>query len=302
MMKNTINNRKRTMTATMFLLPALALYLCFVIWPIIYTTFLSFTNWDGISATKNINGFKNYDFLFGKADFLLTLKNSLKLTGWSIVLQISIGLTIAYLLFRTKNKIFKFYRAIYFLPVVIASTAIGTMFKILLNNDIGVFSSILEFFGLGALSRPWLSDTSTVIYTVIFVQVWQYIGTYIIIFLAAMQSIDSAIFESAVIDGANSLQQFTRITVPLISSNIKVALVLCFTGSMKSFDIPFVMTSGGPGYSSSYLANYMYKTVFSSNKFGRGSAVAIVILLISLSFTLLFNYVTREREVKGGKI
>lgn len=297
-----LQRRKLLATAALFLLPALILYLAFVIWPIFYTTYLSFTSWDGMSATKKLVGLKNYSYLFGKSDFLLTLQNSLKVTVLSIIFQISIGLGISYLLFRTKSIAFKFYRAIYFLPVVIASTAIGTMFKIFMNNDIGVFNAIISLFGLGAYSRPWLSDAGSVIYTVIFVQIWQHIGTYVIIYLAAMQSIDNEIYESALIDGANCIQQFTKITLPLILPTIKVTLILCFTGSMKSFDIPFVMTAGGPGYSSSYLANYMYKAVFSSSKFGRGSAVALIILLISLTFTLLFNYITRDREaLKGGK-
>lgn len=297
---HSVLQRKARTTGALFLLPALLLYLTFVIWPIFYTAFLSITGWDGISAVKKGVGFKNYVYLFGKDDFLQCLQNSIRVTVLSMIFQISIGLAIAYLLFRTKAFVFKIYRATYFLPVVIASTAIGTMFKIIMNNDIGVFNAIISLLGLGQYSRPWLSDSSTVVYTVIFVQIWQYIGTYIIIYLAAMQSIDGEVFESALIDGANSVQQLTHITLPLIRDNIMVTLVLCFTGSMKSFDIPFVMTAGGPGYASSYLANYMYKTVFSSSKFGRGSAVAIVILMISLTFTVLFNYATKERAVRRG--
>lgn len=124
----------------------------------------------------------------------------------------------------------------------------------------------------------------------------------VIIFLAAMQSIDASIFESTLIDGANAFQQFTLITCPLVKATIFTSLVLCFTGSMKSFDIPFIMTAGGPGTASSYLGNYMYKAVFSSGKFGRGSAVAVVIMMVSFAFTLIFNTITRERSSKGGAL
>ena len=148
--------------------------------------------------------------------------------------------------------------------------------------------------------KPWLSDSGTVIYTVIFVQIWQYIGTYVIIFLAAYQSIDDEVFESARMDGANCIQQFFLITCPLVKDIICVALVLCFTGSMKSFDIPFIMTAGGPGYDSSYLGNYMYKAVFSGKKFGRGAAVTVTILVISFTFTIIFNRLTRERTDEYG--
>ena len=302
-MATRISRAKRQIlgTAVLFLLPALLLYLVLVIWPILYSTYLSFTNWDGVGAYKMV-GLRNYIYLSGNRDFLNSAKNTMVVTVLSMLLQVPIGLTIAYLLFRTRNRIYKVYRAVYFLPVVIASTAIGTMFKIIMNNDIGVFNAFVRMIGLGNHIRPWLSDKSAVLYVVVFVQIWQFIGTYVIIFLAAMQSIDASIFESALIDGANAFQQFTLITCPLVKATIFTSLVLCFTGSMKSFDIPFIMTAGGPGTASSYLGNYMYKAVFSSGKFGRGSAVAVVIMMVSFAFTLIFNAITRERSPKGGAL
>jgi len=292
-MKSLLRNKQKLYVSVLFLFPIVLLYSVLVIYPVFYTGYLSLTNWNGI-AKKEFAGFANFIHLFNNSDFLLTLNNTLMVTGLSLIFQISIGLVLSYMLFRTKLG-FKAYRAIYFVPVVIAPTAIGTMFRIILNNDVGVFKTILGVIGLGALSRPWLSDVGVVLYVVITVQIWQYIGLYIIIFLASLQSIDEQIFESALMDGANTVQTFFRIAIPQMRTIIAVAIVLCFTGSMKSFDLPFIMTTGGPGYRSSYLGNFMYRLVFERSNFGQGSAVTMVILAISLTFTLLFNRFARER-------
>lgn len=275
----------------MFVTPALILYSVFVIFAIVYSTVLGFTDWDGIGVKKFV-GFDNYTKLFTNEDFLLTLVNTLKVAILSILFQVSMGLVLAWLLFRTRSRIYKLYRAAYFLPVVIASTAIATMFRIILNNDIGVFSSLMEAVGLGGFVRPWLSDERVVLYVVIIVQIWQYIGTYVIIFLAALQSVDESILDSASLDCRNSFQLFWHVVLPVIRPTLITTIVLCFTGSMKSFDIPYIMTAGGPGYASSYLGNYMYALIFSRRKFGRGSAVSSIIMIISLVFTVVFNKFT----------
>lgn len=299
MLQRMKKKKKLLLISAAFIAPALILYAALVIYPIFFSGYLSFTSWKGLGEIKWC-GLDNYLYLFKDDDYLLSLRNTLMVTGLSMLIQVPMGLILAYLLFRTKSRIFKVYRAVYFLPVVIASTAIATMFRIILNNDVGVFNRILESVGLGKVVKPWLSDSGVVIFTVIFVQIWQYIGTYVIIFLAAYQSIDDEIFESARMDGANCVQQFFLITCPLVKDIICVAVVLCFTGSMKSFDIPFIMTAGGPGYASSYLGNYMYKEVFSSSKFGRGAAVTVTILVISFAFTLIFNHFTKERKDEYG--
>ena len=293
----TKNERSKFGIVALFLAPSLLLYTTLIIYPIFYSAFLSLTDWPGVEP-KDWVGHRNFEFLFQDSDFLTSFGNSLRVTLLSIFFQVPVGLTIAFLLFRTKSAIYKAYRGIYFLPVVITSTAIATMFRLIMNNDIGVFSSILEVIGMGRFIRPWLADTSVVLYTVIFVQIWQFIGTYVIIFLAAFQSIDPEIFESAVIDGTNSLQQFLLIACPLVSDVLKFSVVLCFTGSMKSFDISYVMTAGGPGYASSYLGNYLFNSTFggTGSRFGRGSAVAMVIIVVSAVFTVIFKKLSREKD------
>ena len=161
------------------------------------------------------------------------------------------------------------------------------MFLILFNGNLGPLNTFLRNVGLP--TRDWLSDPKTVLYAVMFPMIWQYIGHYVIIFLAGIQSIPEDILDSARIDGANSSTIFFRIIIPMLRNLIGVCIVLCFTGSVKAFDQAYVMTGGGPGVKSSYLAVRMYERAFTNNKLGEGTAIAITMLVFSLVFTLVFN-------------
>ena len=270
-----------------FLAPSLALYTCLIIAPILLAVFYSLTKWNGIGAPTFI-GLNNFTRLFASDEYWVCFKNTLTCIGWSLLIQISLGLVLAYLLYTTKIG-YRFFRSVFFLPAVISPAAIGTMFLIFFNGELGPLNSFLTSIGLSKLAMNWLSDSRTVLYAVMFPMIWQYIGHYILIFLAGIQAIPEEIFESAKIDGANSFQIFFHMVVPMVLDLIGTCIVLCFTGSVKAFDQAYVMTAGGPGVRSSYLAIEMYKTAFTENKLGLGIAIAITMLVLSLVFTLLFN-------------
>lgn len=283
--------KKITKTSTIFFLgPSVVMYSLLVIIPVIFTSYYSFTDWSGIGPQTFI-GFQNFIEMFREPDFLTTFKNTLIVTVISIAFQIPIGLILSYLLYRGIRG-FKYFRAIYFLPVVIAPMAIGLMFTLFLNNETGVLNDLLGMIGLGRFQTAWLSNPDVVLYSVISPQVWQYIGLYVIIFLAAMQTIPEEIIESARIDGASTVIIFYRIVCPMISDVIKIAIILCFTGSLKSFDYPWIMTSGGPGVQSAYLGVYMFRAAFINFSFGKGSATNLIILITALVFTMVFQKVT----------
>ncbi|MDD2970648.1 MAG: sugar ABC transporter permease [Lachnospiraceae bacterium] len=219
--------------------------------------------------------------------------NTLKLVGLSAVIQIPVGLLVAYLLY-CKVKGMKIFRTIFFLPVVIAPVAIGLMFSLFYNSEIGLFNKILAAIGLGALQNNWLSNVKTLLYAVMAPQIWQYIGLYITIFLGALQSVPEEIIEGAEIDGANKLQILHRIIIPEIRNFIVISLILSVTGSLKSFDHSWIMTKGGPGVRSAYLGVYMYKTSFVNSDFGKGSTITVTIVLLSLLFTILLNIINNK--------
>ncbi len=271
----------------LFITPTFLLYFTFVILPIIFSIYYAMTKWDGVGIPKFV-GLYNFRSLIENPDYWLTFTNSLQVIIFSLIIQIPLGLVFAYLVYGI-IKGFKFFRVVFFLPVVIAPSAIGVMFLLFFNGELGPLNKFLSDVGLEALAQDWLSNAKTVLYAVMFPMIWQYIGFYFVIFLAALQSIPEEIFESAKIDGASSTNVFFHLVVPILRDIIQVCIVLCVTGSLKAFDHPYTMTWGGPGVRSSYLAVYMFRTAFTENLLGRGTAIAITILIFAFLFTYLFN-------------
>lgn len=276
-----------------FIAPSFILYVIFIIIPIGASFYIAMTKWDGVSAPK-FRGLYNFKYLMQDPQYWITVSNTLQVVFFSLLLQIPLGLLFAYIIMRTV-KGYKFFRSVYFLPVVIAPAAISLMFLLMLNGELGPINKFFVMIGLPSLQRNWLSDGKLVLYSVMFPMIWQYIGFYIIIFLAAFQSVPADISESATIDGASSLYIFIKIYVPLIWDVVKTCMILCITGSLKAFDHAYIMTWGGPGVRSSYLAVYMYRTAFTENLLGEGTAIAITILIFAFALTYLFNkFLSRE--------
>jgi len=279
--------------SNIFLAPALLIYSVLTIIPVALTTWYSFTDWNGIGK-QTFNMFMNYKDLVSDSNYWTSVKNTIILMVLALIIQIPFGLLFAYIVSRIKAG-YKFFRSVYFLPVVVASAATATMFVLFFNSDIGPFNKMLDFIGLGAIKQNWLSDPNLVIYFVALPQVWQYIGIHFIIYLAAIQSIPEDIIESALIDGATGFRIFTRIVIPMLWGVIQVTVILCITGCLKAFDFSWIMTWGGPGYSSTYIAVDMFRTVFKEAGFGYGSSMAVSILIYSLILTVMFRkFVARE--------
>ncbi len=283
-MKNYIN--KLTLPV-LFLAPVFLIYTIFLFLPMLQTSYYSLTQWNGVSE-KVFIGLGNYKELMKNNDYWITFFNTLKLTVVSLIVQISFGLLLAYLLY-TKTRGMKIFRTVFFLPVVIAPVAIGLMFSLFYNSEIGIFNKILSAAGLDMLQTNWLSNPKTLLYAVMAPQVWQYIGLYVTIFLGALQSIPEDLIESAQIDGAGEVKTFFHVVLPQLSVFLNICMILCVTGSLKAFDHSYIMTNGGPGVRSAYLGVFMYKTAFGNSDFGMGSAITITIILVSLSITLIFN-------------
>lgn len=278
----------------LFLTPVLLIYTAFAFVPMLLSLYYSVTQWNGVSE-KVFIGLQNYKALFGDKDFWVVFMNTMKLVVITLVVQIPVGLLLAYLLY-SKTKGMKVFRTIYFLPVVIAPVAIGLMFTLFYNSEIGIFNHILKIIGLESLQKNWLSDTNTLLYAVMAPQVWQYIGLYVTIFLGALQSIPKELTESAQIDGANKINTFLHVILPEIRGFTSICVLLCVTGSLKSFDHSWIMTGGGPGVRSAYLGVLMYKTAFANSNFGMGSAITMIIITVSLMITQVFNKLTKTNS------
>lgn len=285
--------RNLAISAT-FLAPAFILFSVFVFAPIFMTFSYSLTDWDGV-ADKVLMGFQNYGTMFTDPRYLKSLTNTLTLVVLSILIEVPAGLVLAFLLSRVRFG-YKFFRSVYFGPVVISSAIVAVMFSVLFNDDVGAINYILRAIGLGAIAPRWLSDKTMALYSVCIPQIWQSIGITFILFLAGMQSIPDEILESARIDGASSTQVFFRIVIPLIAEVIQMVIILAVTGALKSFDFSWIMTWGGPDVASSFLAVYMYRLTFREFSFGYGSTLAFSILVYSFLFSVVFKRIASRNS------
>ncbi|MBB6673097.1 carbohydrate ABC transporter permease [Cohnella nanjingensis] len=262
------------------LLPALLLFLFFVIVPIFWSAYYGFFDWKGIGSAKFI-GFGNYAEVIHDPVFWRSFKNNMLIVAASVFGQVPIALVLALLLLRNA-WIHKFIRTSVFMPMVLSSVVVGIIWGYIYHPEIGILNFLLDRLGLASWKRQWLSDPSVSMYSLMVPIIWNYIGPYLILFLAALQNIPSEMDDAAKIDGAQGSRKLFSITLPLIWDTIKVAVVLCISGSLKAFDLIYIMTGGGPAHSTELLASYMYNNTFSIYRFGYGSAVSTTIILISL--------------------
>ncbi|MDQ1913699.1 sugar ABC transporter permease [Paenibacillus sp. GD4] len=265
---------------TLGLLPALLLYLVFVIVPVFWSAYYGLFDWKGIGAAKFI-GFGNYLEVLQDPIFWLSFKNNMLVVAASVFGQVPIALLLA--LFLLKNTWFhRFIRSAVFMPMVLSSVVVGIIWGYIYHPEIGILNFLLERLGLGSWKQQWLSDSRISMYALMVPIIWNYIGPYLIMFIAALQNISSEIEDAAKIDGAENARKLFSVTLPMIWDTIKVAVVLCISGSLKAFDLIYIMTGGGPAHSTELLASYMYNNTFSIYRFGYGSAVSTTIILLSL--------------------
>lgn len=276
------------------LLPALILFLIFVIVPIFWSAYYGFFEWKGLGSAKFI-GFGNYNEIIHDRIFWNALLNNLLLVTSAIVGQIPVALLLALVLRR--NTLFsKFIRSAVFMPMVLSTVVVGLIWGYIYHPQFGLANFVLEAVGLESWTRAWLSEPHINMLAITVPINWSNIGPYMVIYIAALQNIPSEIGDAAAIDGAKGWRKLISVTLPMIWSTVVVTLVLCISGSLKAFDHVIVMTNGGPAHSTELLATYMYNNTFHVYRYGYGSAVSTVIMLVS-AILIAVNYaVTRRRN------
>ncbi len=287
-----------------FIIAALAipvlLLVCFVVVPAIDLIRMSFTNWDGLSKTSDFIWLDNYISMLKNPDLWQSLKNN-AVYFFVHLLTIPVELAFAVLL-TSKLRAAKFYKTMVFLPYIINGVAISYAFSYFFSPINGAFDSILEALKLTMLSgHGWLSDEKIVNFTLAFVSLWRFSGYHIILFMAALQSVNQDIIEAARIDGATSWQLFRYIQTPAIMLMVDFVLFDNIRGAMQVFDIPFVMTQGGPGYASSTFTLYTIKTAFTFSNFGLAATMAVAIMLMIILIYIVQNKIIHGLILKEGK-
>ncbi len=272
--------RETNKVAAVFLAPVMLILVLYVFYPIVNTFQTSLYEWNGISADKIFIGISNWSKLIKDGNFWFAFSNNIKIMILSICIQIPLGLAMATFLdfAGKKTNVFK---VIWFIPMLVSSVAIGFLFTYALATKGGMISSISNFFG--GPNIDLLGNPSTALYTIIAIIAWQFTPFYMVYCMAAYTNISPEVFEAARIDGATRGQYFWKIALPLLTPSLKSAAILSMVGSLKYFDLIYVMTNGGPGRSTELMATYMYKLSFSEFNMGYGSAVAAgMFLLISV--------------------
>jgi len=284
----------------LFLLPAFILFLLFVIFPIFQSVYYSLFNWKGLGPAVDYVGLENFKRILSDRVFLIALRNGLLIVLLSLVLQLPFSLALAVLVGNNlRGRVF--FRTIFFLPYVLSEVITAIMWLFLYNPDPerGFINAILVLFP-GAEAQPWLGNPDSVLAAVFLALTWKYFGFHMLLYLTGLQNIPGEIQEAARIDGANSLQGFFYITLPLLYSTIRTSVYLSVLGSLQQFILVWIMTKGGPVNASETLATYMYRFGFVRFQLGYGSAVAIYMFLLCLFFSLVYQRLTRQPDYLTG--
>lgn len=267
-----------------FLLPALAIYIAFMTYPLIDSFVISLHKWDGLSSDWTFIGFKNYIRFFKDPVSLSALKNNLIWIVFILAVPISLGLTLASILNRkiTGRTIF---RSIFYSPAVFPLVSVGIIWVWIYNPMFGALNEFLRIIRLSSLTHGWLAERQTALYCVIITAIWQSTGFSMILFLAGLQGIPKELYEAAQLDGAGSFKCFRYITIPLLQEMFIIVASLLIATSLKIFDLVYIMTWGGPARSTQVLATWMYFNTFLYHSAGYGSAIAFVMACIVLLIT-----------------
>jgi raffinose/stachyose/melibiose transport system permease protein len=283
-----------------FIFPAFVFYSVFLAIPIVGTVIISLFEWTGISFnTIKWVGFDNYAALTRDDVFWQAIKHNVYFIAGGMTSIVVVGLFLAVLLEQNLPGS-SFFRGIFFVPTVMSLVVVGLVFTLILSPELGLVNPLLRQLGLGHLAKAWLGDPQTALPTVIAVDVWRNFGLGMFLFIAGLKGIDSEIFEAAKIDGATPWQSFWRITMPLLWPVTALVIILTSINTLKLFDLIYVMTAGGPNHASQVLTTWMYSQGFTYNKMGYGSALAVVLLVLTFVFTLVQLRVFSRDTRAGG--
>ncbi len=285
-----------TLNIIAFLLPGLILFIVVLIAPIALSGYYSFFDWHGFGA-KTFIGFDNYKELFtsNAIGFLKALRNSLLLAALSVFLQLPLSLGLALLLGKgIKGE--RAFLSVYFMPVLISTVVIGQLWLKIYNPDYGILNVFLRAIGREDLAKIWLGDKKTVLGAVFVPTLWQYVGYHMLLLYGGVKSVPQELREAAMLDGASDSQINRYIVLPYIKPIIRISVIFAVTGSLKSFDLIYVLTNGGPLHTTEVPSTLMINMLFLRNRYGMGSTIAVMLILLCFGFALLISAIFREED------
>jgi ABC-type sugar transport system permease subunit len=273
----------------------LTIYTIIVIIPLINSFYYSFTDWTGFGQTFNWVGFSNFERVFQDKLFANAIKNTVIWMAAAVILPVGGGLALALLLHEGIWGA-NFYKSLFYLPICLSLAVIGQVWIWIYQPDWGLINTVLRAFQLDGLTLAWLANPSTALMSVIIAWSWQQIGLAMVIFLAGLTSIPSELTEAAEMDGATYLKSLRHVVIPLLSPATVVVIALSIINSLKSFDVVYMMTKGGPFHTTDTLAMFMYNETFQKYYMGYGSAIAVVLFLIAMIIIAFYFRQVRNLE------
>lgn len=315
----------QSVTIALFLLPAMILFLTFVIYPVVQAIYTSFFKWNGLGPLDDFIGLKNYDRMFkisaffealaetgslgeawtavtGNNPFLKAITHNGVIIALSLGIQLPLSLGLALLVGR-KLPGRVIFRTIFFLPFVISQAITAYLWAFMFNPRFvmittinNIIHSIIPSFEPGT----WLGDTDRVLVAIFIILTWQFFGLHMVLYIAGLQQIPDEVEEAAIIDGATRLQNLRYIVIPMLSSTIVTTIYLSVLGSLQQFTLVWIITEGGPANASEVMATYMYRHGFVSFRLGFGTAVAVILFLICLTFSLVYQRLVMRQEYAGS--
>jgi ABC-type sugar transport system permease subunit len=277
-----------------WILPALVLSVGLIYYGIGYTGYISTLNWDGISPGAEHVGAHNYARIAHDPVFWAAVRHTVVFYVVTFVIQTILGLTFAVVL-HTRLRLAALYKVIVFVPVVLAPAIMAPVFRHLFAPD-GELNAVLRHIGLGSLAQPWIGQTGTALPVIMFITIWEWTGVTFVLYYAAMTQIDPAVLEAARMDGAGNLRTLVSIVWPELRGTTVALAMLGAIGALKTFDVPYLVTIGGPNYATEFLGTYIYRQTIPLAHVGYGAALSIILLVVALIMALVLQLAGRERD------
>lgn len=279
-------------------LPAAAVFAFYITYPLVHTVVLSAYSWSALNPVRTWKGLGNYADLMQDPVLLTALKNNALWILLSLAIQLPLAMLLAVGIGSSLRR-HRVLRTVFFSPLIVPAVAVGLIWTLFYDPNFGALNALIEQLGLENLTAGWLGDPQLATPCIIAVSCWRYTGFHMMILLAGLQAIPEEIYEAARIDGAGAWRTFWHVTLPLMKRIVLVDALLITVGSVKIFDLIWVMTGGGPNHASEVLATYMYRSAFSDDRMGYAAAIATVMLALTMIATIIYVRLTGREEVAG---
>jgi raffinose/stachyose/melibiose transport system permease protein len=276
-----------------WILPALVLSVGLLYYGIGYTGYISTLDWDGISPDARHVGARNYTRIVSDPVFWEAVRHTVVFFVVTFVIQTLLGLVFAVLM-HSRLRLAALYKVIIFIPVVLAPAIMAPVFRHMFAPD-GELNAVLHGVGLGSLAQPWIGQTSTALPVIMFITIWEWTGITFVLYYAAMTQIDPSVLDAARMDGAGNVRTLVSVIWPEMRGTTVALAILGAIGALKTFDVPYLVTIGGPNYATEFLGTYIYRQTIPLDHVGYGAALSVILLVVALIVALVLQFAGRER-------